>query len=376
MAALVKENFLKAHYEWLVAGVGIAALVVSAVFLVSAFGESEEAAVSSYRAMLEREKPSHEGVNAADITVLNVAARLARTPPKLAEVDPKKESFLASERRVICKNGDESKTAKKACGKPIPSGLEVCPICGAKQVFVKVEVDTDRDGLPNDWEKKFALNSNDATDAAKDSDGDGFTNLEEYQAKTDPTDKKSHPDYLNYLTVASELKETYLPFFFNGAMPIPDGKGGKTYRLTFQRLNVKSAYDSKFSVKVGEEIKSADGKIKTGFIAKSYTEASELRAIGGSKTQAKKRVDTSFVEVERISDKKLIKTVIGERSVPVEKQADLNWSREGGKQITVSVGSEFSLYNAKYRVVKLLKGAQGCEVTVEEISTKKQKVIK
>ncbi len=374
--AAANENFLKAHYEWLVAGAGIAALAVSVVFLLTALGETEESAVSSYQAMLGSETPRHEGVKAADLTLLNVAARLARTPPKLAEVDPKKESFLASERRVLCKNGDTSKTAKKACGKPIPSGFEICPICGVKQVFVKVEVDTDHDGLPNDWEKKHGLNPNDPTDATKDFDGDGFTNLEEYQAKTDPADKKGHPDYLDYLTVASELKETYLPFFFNGAMPIPDGKGGKTHRLTFQRLNVKSAYDSKFSVKVGEEIKSADGKIKTGYIAKSYSESSELRAIGGSKTQAKKRVDTSFVEVERITDKKLIKATIGERSVPVEKQVELNWSRNGGKQITAFVGLEFSLHDTKYRVTKLQKGSQGCEVTVEEVLTKKQKVIK
>ncbi len=374
--AAANENFLKAHYEWLVAGLGVAALVVSVVFLVTAFGESEEAAVSSCQAMLESEKPLHEGVKEADITVLNVATRLARTPPKLVEVDPKKECFLASERRVLCRNGDDSKTVAKACGRPIPSGLEVCPICGVKQVFVKVEVDTDHDGIPNDWEKKHGMNPNDPADAAKDSDGDGFTNFEEYQAKTDPNDAKDHPDYLDFLSVAGDLKETFLPFFFNGAMPIPDGKGGNTHRLTFQRLNVKSAYDSKFSVKVGEEIKSADGKIKTGFVAKSYTEKSELRAIGGSKTQAKKPVDTSFVEVERVSDGKLLKAVIGESKVPVEKQVVLDWSREGGRSITAFAGLEFTLHNTKYRVVKLQKGAQGCEVTVEEISTKKQKVIK
>ncbi len=51
--------------------------------------------------------------------------------------------------------------------------------------------DTDADGIPNDWETDHALNPNDATDAAKDPDGDDFTNLQEYLAGTDPHDQSS-----------------------------------------------------------------------------------------------------------------------------------------------------------------------------------------
>ena len=57
-----------------------------------------------------------------------------------------------------------------------------------------VDVDTDHDGMPDEWEKRFGLDPNDPTDGAKDTDGDGYTNVEEYLNGTDPTVKI---DYLN-----------------------------------------------------------------------------------------------------------------------------------------------------------------------------------
>jgi hypothetical protein len=49
-------------------------------------------------------------------------------------------------------------------------------------------LDSDGDGMPDDWEKRFALNPNDPSDGAQDKDGDGYTNLEEYLNGTDPTE--------------------------------------------------------------------------------------------------------------------------------------------------------------------------------------------
>ena len=41
-------------------------------------------------------------------------------------------------------------------------------------------VDQDRDGIPDSWETAHGLNSNNAADGRSESDGDGYTNLEEY----------------------------------------------------------------------------------------------------------------------------------------------------------------------------------------------------
>lgn len=51
--------------------------------------------------------------------------------------------------------------------------------------------DKDGDGMPDIWEVLFSFNQEDRTDAAKDSDGDKFSNLQEFIAGTDPRDANS-----------------------------------------------------------------------------------------------------------------------------------------------------------------------------------------
>ncbi|RLF73136.1 MAG: hypothetical protein DRN55_04480 [Thermoplasmata archaeon] len=60
------------------------------------------------------------------------------------------------------------------------------------RVFVN-NYDTDKDGLPNEWEKNNGLNPFNPIDAQEDTDGDGYTNEEEYKANTDPQDPLSRP---------------------------------------------------------------------------------------------------------------------------------------------------------------------------------------
>ncbi|MFM2293337.1 MAG: hypothetical protein RIS29_3150 [Bacteroidota bacterium] len=63
-------------------------------------------------------------------------------------------------------------------------------------------VDTDKDGMPDAWEKKYGLNPNDASDAIKDCNGDGYTNIEKYinginpKKKVDWTNPKNNHDTL------------------------------------------------------------------------------------------------------------------------------------------------------------------------------------
>lgn len=63
-------------------------------------------------------------------------------------------------------------------------------------------VDTDKDGMPDAWEKKYGLNPNDPSDAVKDCNGDGYTNIEKYinainpKKKVDWTNLKNNYDTL------------------------------------------------------------------------------------------------------------------------------------------------------------------------------------
>ena len=75
--------------------------------------------------------------------------------------------------------------------------------------------------IPNDWLIKYGLNFADATIKDQDPDRDGFTNLEEWDAKTDPKDKASTPPKSTKLRfIKFEQKPFMLVFKGN-----PDGEG-------------------------------------------------------------------------------------------------------------------------------------------------------
>jgi pectate lyase len=51
----------------------------------------------------------------------------------------------------------------------------------------RIPTDSDNDGMPDEWETKYGLNPKDPSDTNKDSDEDGYTNIEEFLNATDPT---------------------------------------------------------------------------------------------------------------------------------------------------------------------------------------------
>jgi hypothetical protein len=63
--------------------------------------------------------------------------------------------------------------------------------------------------VPNEWLEQFNLPIADADVLTQDADGDGFTNLDEWQGHTNPIDKNSHPDYLTKLKLKSFTEEPF-----------------------------------------------------------------------------------------------------------------------------------------------------------------------
>ena len=364
-----RQNFFKAHWDWLVALAGLLMLGFAGFYLVQSIEQTSDDAKAAYDSFKSGMPRPREAVEPADLSLPQKAFKELKAPSKLPALDPKKKSFLGSERRVFCQKGDDS-SKKEACGRPIPADAEVCPFpdCGMKQHVAKVEVDSDGDGLPNDWEKKYGLNPNDPTDADKDADGDGFTNREEFEAKTDPRDPKDHPAYWDSLSVAGAAQQTTLPFWFKSYSPIRNG-----YRYTFQLLD-KSGNDLKG---YGTVSAIKDEQIgKTGFFVGEFSKKSEMREIAGSKG-LKKSVDVSVVELVRKADGKKMDVTISVRVNPIETQVPLKYTRgQNSWDKTVSEGTELDLNGEKYRVVKLKVSDQGSEVTVENAKTKKQKVIR
>ncbi|MHC4741114.1 MAG: polysaccharide lyase [Planctomycetota bacterium] len=66
-----------------------------------------------------------------------------------------------------------------------------------------VPADSDRDGMPDTWEAKHRLDPANAGDGSTDTDGDGYTNVEEYLNGTDPRQRIDYTDLENNVDTIS-----------------------------------------------------------------------------------------------------------------------------------------------------------------------------
>ena len=96
------KSFFAAHYDWIAAGVGIAALVAGGLVFVLSLGADPDSAAAEEVARVDRLKPQETGVKPVDMTSYLLAYKAAKSPTTVVEIGEKDESFLSSERRVFC----------------------------------------------------------------------------------------------------------------------------------------------------------------------------------------------------------------------------------------------------------------------------------
>ena len=368
-----KSNFFKDHYDWLVALVGLALLVGVGFLYVSSMEDTPEAASAACEAELKAaNKPLHKDVPTAEAN-LDTLAKVEKgfkDPTLLGDVKNTEGSFLTSEYRVRCKS-----PAHPECRRPIPFKSEVCPWCKGEQPSEKPEeverkgTDLDGDGMPDAWEKKYGLNPNNRDDADSDADGDLFSNFEEFKANTNPKDPENHPDYLDDLTIASDLRTEQLPFWVSKVTPM----SGNRSRVWFEVTDDK--HKPKTDTAEGEEVRWMLKNEKYG-----RTESSGWRVVKVEKKIDKVKksgagqeinVEKYSVVLQRMTDGRQISVPMGQKENSIEAQLDLQWNRGEGKTFTVAKGTEFELNKRKYKVEKLMKG----QVVIVDLKTNEQRTI-
>ena len=253
MANQKKSAFLAEHYDKLVLGATLVVLLASLVALLVSAGSNRAEAAKFGRRIRQLESTERRNVSRIPDLVFAIAHAAADGAYSMSGTNV---AFLVAPERVACVK----------CAQPIPISADSCPWCSAEQPDENAAIDeswdSDSDGMPDEWEKKFSLDPFSAEDAALDPDTDGFTNLEEFQGGTDPRDAKSHPPRFAFLRVRSIDVEPF-PYGFNGSkMKGADGE---------YKFAVKDAHGRDWYVKKGQAL------AKTGFVLQEFSSAMEER---------------------------------------------------------------------------------------------------
>jgi hypothetical protein len=172
--------------------------------------------------------------------------------------------------------------------------------------------------VPNEWLEDFGLPITEADVLNQDADGDGFTNLDEWQAHTSPAAKDSRPPYTSKLKLRSFAEEAF-PLIFTSSV-------GETFAIN----NVDPGQPTQF-LHVGEISAGTKYKIK------NYTEKFETNKYGT-------KVDVSELTLEQINTHDRVTLVKGKRAISPESVANFLYTWNGAEQtFAVKKNQEFSL---------------------------------
>ena len=341
---------LLGQYDKIVAVAGLVFLGVSA-FLFVGGRATTESETKTFRGKIKRLTPDNPEVADVSSRIESYAVPISRIakPIQIANDRTKKVGFFVPEMRIWCVRND--------CRFPLSPDWKKCPQCGTEQNAKPIEsinADSDGDGMPDEWERKYDLNPQDPADAELDSDEDGFSNLQEYKDGTDPLDAKSHKDYAMLLRVV-KVEATPLPLVFKGFFM--ENRDGKQYSFGFQGATLRA--------KVGDQIANVNDKIDSGFKLVAINEDAEV--IENKATGLKTKRPTAVVS----RDGKTFTLSIDK--VANDTDYKITLAKDGDKsEITIDGGKEFKVGDKVYKVIKAdreaMKVVIGCEADKSEVT--------
>jgi hypothetical protein len=186
--------------------------------------------------------------------------------------------------------------------------------------------------VPNEWLEEFGLPIADSDVLSQDPDGDGFTNLDEWEGHSNPIDRNSHPPYVNKLKLKAFSEEPFRLMFSSW--------DGDTFGINAIDLKEPTQF-----LKVGDTIKGTRFKIV------KFTEKHQPNpATGGEK-------DVSELHLENEDTHEKLTLVKEEVAISPESVATFVYSWPAGqapREFQVRKDQEFSLKpeeEIKYKLV-------------------------
>lgn len=361
------------QYDRILAVVSLAGLLLSLYYLVSV------GAVQEQRAREVTDELTDVRANNASLTAVDLTSYKAATTAKLVKIAMTDSSsdLFTPEQRALC----------YICKKPIGWDKDVCSFCGATQPNEGPTVETksddeDEDGMLDTWELANGLDPKDPSDAEADADSDGFINLDEFLAKSNPQDAKAHPDYATLIHVVSvEGKRVPLQLTNRQAW----GIGGKSFRCDFRVDD--GAGTANLSIAVGETKESPIDKTRR-YRLDSLTVKTEKRSAeagpaksGMASSLDQLNIDVSEAKVTCFPENQQVTIVFSDKNNPTPPTAPMLTPEAtlAGKGTTpdpavVSVGATFKVKGKTYLVKNVNQKAS--TVTVENVENKLSFVLK
>lgn len=340
------------QYDRLAAVAVLAVLLLSLLYLIFA-GLQQTQEVQDYAGTVALKQPTKATLKSADLTDARKLLDFTAAPPKTAlltvRTDPDAPNLCTPERRLLC----------VACAKPIKWETKLCPFCkGQQPAEQKIDIanaDSDGDGLPDKWENDHGLNPQDPSDAETDLDQDGFTNIEEFLAKTDPANPKSHPPYVSRMKLAG-IDGTKLRLRVVDKMELPStkdaaGKVVRHYQVVFVQVDEEgSEQTGAIRVEEGELVKNS------GFRFVAYHEKPRKQIAVGANKQVR-FINVSTIELERVADGKRIETVFKDPVNPdwpgdplIEQRATIEFDLPDTESVTVAPNGSFTVKGEGFTV--------------------------
>ncbi|HEU0210125.1 MAG TPA: Amuc_1099 family pilus-like system protein [Candidatus Udaeobacter sp.] len=182
--------------------------------------------------------------------------------------------------------------------------------------------------VPNEWFEKYGLPIEDTDALDQDADKDGFTNLDEWQARTDPVSAESHPEYTTKLHLISATEE-----------PFPYTFASRT-KETFGINDIDQSEPTQF-LKVGDIIRGTDFRIVR------FTEKKESSGM---------KADVSELLLEDQQSHVQVTLVKGKIATSPQSVATFVYTWGGRQEFAVRKDQEFSLKpmeQVKYKLVEV-----------------------
>lgn len=216
--------------------------------------------------------------------------------------------------------------------------------------------------IPNQWWLQYRLDPGFGDSPQRDADEDGFSNLEEFEAKTDPTDAKKFPELVAKLKYTKDESLVWI------LRPGFESEGGFTF--TYKDSNRQANRASAAAVVMPNTLFFADGVMKNRF----KLLGSEERQVMNPRTNVEAPVRFVRIEDQRPNKKGKIYEIPAQFKEELENE-HRNYDRtavlrldalgKGSEEFKIEENTTFSLPNGSDKKEYLLKSITPEAIEVE-----------